>query len=108
MLSPEDDALSILSFAESAWDEGERKKFAVLETKGGIYVVEVGRFFEALHENEDRNSRGLQEAIEHMNAKQSTLLATMELKQNLTSGASDEIQRKFLHDILVVEEKERC
>ena len=36
LLSAEDDAISILSFAENACDEGGRKKFAVLETKRGI------------------------------------------------------------------------
>ena len=34
-------------FAENACDEGGRKKFAVLETKRGIEVEEIGRFFEA-------------------------------------------------------------
>ena len=39
-----------------------------------------------------------------MNAKQSRLLATMERKHKLMNGASDEIQREFLKDVLVLEE----
>ena len=51
LLNPEDDAISILSFAENACDEGGCKKFAVLGTKRGMEVAEVGRFFEALQEH---------------------------------------------------------
>ena len=73
--SPWDDAISIMSIVENPCDEGGRKKFAVLETKRGIDI-------EALQENQDRNYRELQEAIECMNAKQNRLLATMERQQN--------------------------
>ena len=44
-LSPEDGAISILSFAEISCDEGGRQKFAVLKTKRGIEVTEIGQFF---------------------------------------------------------------
>ena len=101
LLSPKDTAMSILSFAENACDEGGRKKS---ETKRGTEVAEVGRFFEALQDNQDGNYGELQEAIEYMNAKQSRLLATVERKQQLRSGASDEIPRKFLKGVLVLEE----
>ena len=40
-----------------------------------------------------------------MNAKQSRLLAAMERKQTLRSGASDEILRKVLQDVLVLDGK---
>ena len=53
--------ISILSFSENACDEGGRKKFAVLETKRGVEVAEIGRSFKALQENQDRNCRELQE-----------------------------------------------
>ena len=43
--------------------------------------------------------------IEYMNAKQSSLLAAMERKQTLRSGASDEILREVLHDVLVLDGK---
>ena len=65
--------------------EGGRKKFAVLEPKRGIKVSQTGRFFEALHEDQDRNYRELQQTTEYMNAKQSRRLATMERKQKLIS-----------------------
>ena len=45
LLSPGDGAISILSFAENTCDLGGREKFAVLETKRGTEVVEIGRFF---------------------------------------------------------------
>ena len=51
LLSPENYASSILSFAEKACDEGGRKKFAVLETKRGVEVAEKGHFFKAPQEN---------------------------------------------------------
>ena len=40
LLSPEDGAISILSFAENACQEGGRNKFAVLETKRGVQVAQ--------------------------------------------------------------------
>ena len=43
--------------------------------------------------------------LQDMNAKQSMILVTMEREQNLMSGVSDDIQRKFLKDILVLEER---
>ena len=52
LLSPEDDAISIPSFAENDCVEGGRKKFAVLEPKRGTKVSQTGRFFEALHEDQ--------------------------------------------------------
>ena len=105
-LSPEEDAISILSFVENVWYEEGRKKFAVLETKRGIEVAELGRFFEALQENPDRNYTALQEAMECMNAKQSRLfLATIDRKQKLINEVSYGIQRKFLKDVLALEEE---
>ena len=68
-------------------------------------MARIGRFFEALQENQDRSYRELQDAIEYTNAKQSRLLATMERKHKLMNGVSDEIQRKFLKDVFVLEEK---
>ena len=100
LLSPKDTAMSVLSFAENACDEGGRKKS---ETKQRTEVAEVGRF-EALQDNQDGNYGALQEAIEYTNAKQNRLLATVERKQQLRSGASDEIPRKFLKGVLVLEE----
>ena len=52
LLSRGDGAISILSFAENACDDGGRKKFAVLETKRGIEVADRLRFCEALRENQ--------------------------------------------------------
>ena len=77
----------------------------MLETKRGIDVARIGRFFEALQENQDRSYRELQHAIEYTNAKQSRLLATMERKQKIDERSSNELQRKFLKDVLVLEEK---
>ena len=68
-------------------------------------VADTGRLFEALQENQDRNFRELQEAIEHMSAKQNRLLATMERKHQLMNGASNEILRKFFKEVWVWEEK---
>ena len=68
-------------FAENACDEGGRKKFALLETKRGIKVEEIGRFLETLQENQDRNHWELPEANGYMNARQSGLLAAMERKK---------------------------
>ena len=48
LLSPEEDAISIQSFAENACGEEGSKKFSVLEIKRGTEVAEIGRFFEAL------------------------------------------------------------
>ena len=58
-----------------------------------------------LQENQDRHHRELQEAIENMNTKQSGLLVTVEEKQTLMNGGSDGFQRKFLMEVLVLEEK---
>ena len=104
-LSPEDNAISILSFGENACDERGRMEFAVLETKRSIEVAEIRRFFEALQENQHRNFREQQEAIEPLSATQSKLLATIERKQKLMTEASDEIQRKVLQDVLALEDK---
>ena len=43
----------------------------------------------------------LQEAIKCMNEKRSSLLATMERKQKLMSGAPEESRRKVLEDVVV-------
>ena len=53
-------------------------KFAVLET--GVEVPEIRRFFKAMQENQDRNYRELQDAIEHLEKKRSGLLEVMERK----------------------------
>ena len=93
-------------FAENACDEGGRKKFAVLETKRGIEVEEIGRFFEALQENQDRNHCELPEAIGYMNARLSGLLAAMERKKRLLKGAlEEEGNSKFFKGVLILEEK---
>ena len=63
------------------------------------------RFVVAVEENQDRDYRELQEAIEHVNAKQNRLLATMGRKQKLMNGAADESQRKIFREVLVWEEK---
>ena len=76
LLSPEDEATNVLSFAENACGEGRLQKFSVLEPKRSTEVAEVRRFLEALQENQDRNYKELQEAIEYMNAKQSRLFGT--------------------------------
>ena len=86
LLSPEDNAISVLSFVENACEEGGRKTFAVLESKRGIEVAEISRVFEALQEYQHRNHSKLQEAIENLDAKQSRLLATMERKQKKSSA----------------------
>ena len=91
MLSPEDDAIRILSFAENACDEGGRNKFAVFETKRSSRLC--------------KKTRTKQQAIGHMNAKQNRLLVAVECKHKLKNGASDEIQGEFLMGALVVEEK---
>ena len=105
LLSPEDDAISILLFAETVCEEGGRKKFAVLETNQGIEVAEIGRLFEALQENLDRNYRELQEAIKYMKEKRSRLLETMERKQKLIVGAPEEIRKRVTQDVMVLEDK---
>ena len=51
-------------------------------------VTAAGRYA-ALQENLDGSSTELQEPIQHMNAKQNRLLATMERKQ-MMNGASDD------------------
>ena len=71
LLSPGDEAISFLSLADKACDEGGRKKFAVLQTKRGVEVAEIGRFFNALEENQDRSYRELQEVIEYMKEQRS-------------------------------------
>ena len=52
-----------------------------------------------------RKSGKLQEAIEFMNAKQKRLLATLVRLQKLMSGAAEEIQRRVLQDVMVLEDK---
>ena len=59
LLSPGDDAISILSSAGNACDEGGRKMFAVLGTKRGKEVAEIGRLSEALQDNHDRKLQGV-------------------------------------------------
>ena len=81
------------------------EKFAVFGKPRGKEVADIRQFFEALQGNLERNYRVLQEAVEYMNTKQHRLLATMERKQKLMSGASDVIQRKFFEEVLVLEEK---
>ena len=54
LLSPGDEDISIMSFAENACDEGGRKRFAVNETSQGIEVAELKRFFEAVRKNSHR------------------------------------------------------
>ena len=62
LLSPENYASSILSFAEKACDDGGRKKFAVLQTKRCVEVAEKGHFFKAQQEN----YRAVRNPIEYM------------------------------------------
>ena len=82
MLSPGDDAISILCCVVNACGEGGRKKIAVLEMKRGIEVADIGRFFDDLQVNLDRNCKELQEAIEYMHARQKMFLATTKRKKN--------------------------
>ena len=56
-------------------------------------------------EKQDRNDRELQEAIEYLNAKRSRRLETTERKQKWMNGASSEIQRNVLQDVLVLADK---
>ena len=51
-------------------------------------VVEAAGQYPGLHENQERNKMELQEAIEHMNAKQSRLLATIERTQTFDKRGS--------------------
>ena len=104
LLSPGDDTINILSFAENACGEGGRKKFGVVETKGGTAVAEVRRFFEALQANQDRNFREMQEAVEYMQDRRSRLLETMERKQKLMSGAREEIRKRIHQDVMALED----
>ena len=51
-------------------------------------VVEAAGRYPGLHENQERNKRELQEAIEYMNAKQSRLMATIERTQTFDERSS--------------------
>ena len=66
-------------------------------------VAEIQRFFEA--KEPGQKLQGVAGSIAYMSAKQNRLLATMERKQKLMNGASDEIQRRFPKEVLVSEEK---
>ena len=68
-------------------------------------MAEVGRFTKALQENQDRNCEELQSTIEYMDERRSRLLESMEHKQKLMSGAPDEIWKKALQDVMVLEDK---
>ena len=71
-------------------------KLAMLETKQGIEVAEKGRCFEPLQENPGRSYRELHEAIEYMNAKQSSLLATVEPRMTFRGSSSPGFGREDL------------
>ena len=96
LIIPGDEAISIFSFAEDACDEDGRKKFAVVETMRGVEVAQTGRFFEALHKNRTGSRRVLDRE-----AKQD--VGDMERKQHLTSGASEEIWKRVLQGVMVLE-----
>ena len=68
--------------------------------KEGNVVAGAGQD-KVLQENQERDYKKVQEAIECMNAEQSRLLATMERKHKLMCGAQEEIRRKVLLDVLV-------
>ena len=94
----------IAVLAKNVCDGGGYRRFAPTK-KSEDNVVAAAAWYAALQENQDRNYRELQEAIEYMNAKQNRLLATMEHKQQLMNEASDEIQRKFLKEVWALEQK---
>ena len=104
LLAPSDVAGIITALAKNVCDGGADRRFAFIKKGDDNVVAAAGRNV-ALQENQERDFTEVQEAIEYMNAKQSMLLAAMERKQKLRSGASDEILRKVLQDVLVLDGK---
>ena len=58
-----------------------------------------------LRERQETDDEEFQEHIEYMNVKQSRLLATVERKQKMVSGALEEIRAKLSHEVLVLEDR---
>ena len=104
LLAASDVAGIITALAKNVCDGGADRRIVFIKKGDGNVVAAAGRNV-ALQENQERDYTEVQEAIEYMNAKQSRLLAAMERKQTLRSGASDEILRKVLHDVLVLDGK---
>ena len=104
LLAPSDVAGIVTALAKNVCDGGADRRFVFIKKGDGNVVAAAGRNV-ALQENQERDYTEVQEAIENMNAKQSRLLAAMERKQTLRSGASDEILRKVLQDVLVLDGK---
>ena len=104
-LTQEDNAISVLSFAANACDEGGRKTFRVLETERGIEVAKMRRFLRVLQESQDRNCRELQDAIEHLEKKRSGFLEAMERKQRLRIGAPEEVQASIFKGVVRLDHK---
>ena len=104
LLTPSDVAGIITVLAENACDGGGYRKFVFIKRSEGIVVAVAGRYA-ALQENQESNNRELHEAIAHMKTKQSRLLATVEQKQHLMSGAPEEIRRKVIQNVLVLDDK---
>ena len=104
LLAPSDVAGIITALAKNVCDGGADRRFVFIKKGDGNEVAASWRNV-ALQENQERDYTEVQEAIEYMNAKQSRLLAAMERKQTLRSGASDEILRKVLQDVLVLDGK---
>ena len=92
-------------FAEHAFDEGGRKKFAVLETKRGIKLPDVEGFLETLREEPGKRYRERQEAIEYMKTPAETgSWRPWSAKNRLMMGATEEVQTKFFSEVLILEE----
>ena len=70
------------------------------ETKRGVEVAEIGRFFKALQENQNRNCRVAEIHRLHERTEK-RLSETMERKQKLMSGDPEENRKSFLHDVMV-------
>ena len=81
--------VNVIVLAKHACDGRGCRRFVFIKRKEGHLVQ-----YAALRENQERDCRELQEAIEHMKEKQSRLLETMERKQKLMSGAQEEIWRR--------------
>ena len=105
LLSTEDDAISILSFAENACDERGPREVCGARNEARHRSGGKRQFLRGSAREPGQKQQGVAGIHRVHERKQSRLWTNTERKQKSKNGASDETQRKSLKDVLVLEEK---
>ena len=103
----------LTAVAENAGDGDGSRRFEWIKTSEGHVLTATWRYedYQRVLEAErvkTGNHGELLEIIEHMKMQQNGLTMTLERKNRMTKGVSEEIRNKFFKEVLDLEKSDRC